>query len=152
MNDVQAFGSTKSKRTLAEYVAYFCINEMMPRMETLDVCIHLDKLPEADGYCLAVTNREFQIEIEKTLDEEDFITAVCHEMVHVKQFAKGEMVDIVRANKIRWHGVDFDDEDASYYDQPWEIEAHGREMGLFVRWAQKKGYAKQKWTQYEDYR
>ena len=67
-------------------------------------------------------------------------------MVHVKQFAKGEMVDVVRANKIRWHGVDFDDEDKSYYDQPWEIEAHGREMGPINRWAQKYGYAKQKWT------
>ena len=33
------------------------------------------------------------------------LETIAHEMVHVKQFAKGEMVDVVRANKIRWHGV-----------------------------------------------
>ena len=62
MNDVQVLGATKSKRTLAEDVAYFCINEMMPRMKTLDICIQLDKLCDVDGYCLAVTNREFNLE------------------------------------------------------------------------------------------
>ena len=33
-----------------------------------------------------------------------------------------------------------------YWDQPWEIEAHGREIGLFIRWAEKEGYSKRKWV------
>ena len=106
MNDIEVHGSFKSKRRLTEEVIHFCIQEMMPRMETLDITIHLDKLPEADGYCLAITNREFQIEIEKTLDEEDFITAVCHEMVHVKQFARGETKDVNLFTKL-WKGAEF---------------------------------------------
>jgi hypothetical protein len=126
MNDIQAFGATKSKRALAEDVAYFCINEMMPRMKTLDVCIHLDKLPEADGYCLAVTDREFQLEIEKTLTEDDFITAVCHEMVHVKQFARGETKDINRFTK-QWQGTEYLSAYSTideYMALPWEKEAY----------------------------
>jgi hypothetical protein len=38
-------------------------------------------------------------------------------------------------------------EKVSYWDLPWEIEAHGRELGLFVRWAEKEGLADKKWTQ-----
>jgi hypothetical protein len=34
-----------------------------------------------------------------------------------------------------------------YYDLPWEIEAYGREVGLFVRWAEKNKLAGQEWTQ-----
>ena len=126
MNDIQAFGATKSKRALAERVAYFCIDELMPKMKTLDISIHLDKLPEADGYCLAVTNREFQIEIEKTLSEEDFITAVCHEMVHVKQFARGETKDINMFTK-QWQGTDYLSAYTTvdeYMSLPWEKEAY----------------------------
>ena len=40
------------------------------------------------------TNLYLRLALEKSLDEEDFITAICHEMVHVKQFARGETRDI----------------------------------------------------------
>lgn len=126
MNDIQAFGSIKSKRKLAEDVAYFCVQEMMPRMETLDVSIHLDFLPEADGYCLAVTEREFNIEIDKRLSEDDFISAVCHEMVHVKQFARGETKDVNLFTK-RWKGEEYLSAYSTvdeYMNLPWEKEAY----------------------------
>ena len=32
-------------------------------------------------------------------------------------------------------------------DKPYEIEAHGREVGLFIRWAQDNGYADKDWAQ-----
>ena len=126
MNNVEVHGSTKSKRNLTEDVVHFCIQEMMPRMETLDVCVHLDKLPEADGYCLAVTNREFHLEIEKTLTEDDFITAVCHEMVHVKQFARGETKDLNLFTK-QWKGTEYLSAYSTideYMTLPWEKEAY----------------------------
>ena len=126
MNDIEVYGSTKSKRNLTEDVVHFCIQEMMPRMETLDICVHLDKLPEADGYCLAVTNREFNLEIEKTLTEDDFITAICHEMVHVKQFARGETKDVNLFTK-QWKGTDYISAYSTvdeYMTLPWEKEAY----------------------------
>ena len=126
MNDIEVHGSFKSKRRLTEEVIHFCMQEMMPRMETLDIYVNLDKLPEADGYCLAITNREFHLEIEKTLTEDDFITAVCHEMVHVKQFARGETKDVNLFTKL-WKGAEYLSAYSTideYMKLPWEKEAY----------------------------
>ncbi len=136
MNDIQVFGSIKSKRKLAKDVAYFCIDQLMPRIKTLDISIHLDKIYQADGYCLAVTNREFNIEIEKTLNEEDFITAVCHEMVHVKQFARGETQDINIFTK-KWKGIEYLGAYSTvdeYMQLPWEKEAYKMQEELLQKW------------------
>ena len=35
----------------------------------------------------------------------------------------------------------------NYWDAPWEIEAHGRESGLFIQYADKNELGKFNWTQ-----
>ena len=72
--------------------------------------------------------------------------SMCHEMVHVKQFAKGEMRDLSGAEKVSWNGERYDLSADEYFDRPWEIEAHGRELGLFIRWAEKNKLGHLKWT------
>ena len=72
------------------------------------------------------------------------LETIAHEMVHVKQYARGELYQGIRVNKYRWQGKWVGNMD--YWDEPWEIEAHGREAGLFIRWAEKEGLANQKWT------
>jgi hypothetical protein len=64
---------------------------------------------------------------------EDTLVTLAHELVHVKQFARGEMTDLLSAKKVKWNGKRYDRDDVDYWDLPWEIEAHGRERGLFVR-------------------
>jgi hypothetical protein len=44
-------------------------------------------------------------------------------------------------------GKTYNPEKTSYWDLPWEIEAHGRETGLFIRWAEKEHLGHLKWTQ-----
>ena len=66
-------------------------------------------------------------------------------MVHVKQYARGELYEGSRVNKHRWQGK-WLDKDPDYWDQPWEIEAAGREAGLFIRWCEANDLAKHKWT------
>jgi len=67
--------------------------------------------------------------------------------VHVKQYARSEMTDWIIEDKFyKWKG-DFVPESTDYWDLPWEIEANGREVGLFVRWAQDNDHAKKAWTQ-----
>jgi hypothetical protein len=71
-----------------------------------------------------------------------------HEMVHVKQHSKNELQNghVVAARgglKIysKWMGEIWKPkgkEDA-YFDAPWEIEAYGREVGLYAKWVQYKG-------------
>jgi hypothetical protein len=37
---------------------------------------------------------------------------------------------------MRWFGMPYDPKPVHYYDLPWEIEAHGREYGLYDRFVQ----------------
>ena len=68
-------------------------------------------------------------------------------MVHVNQYARNEMKDMAnRSSKPRWKGVDVDRGVVDYYELPWEIEAHGRELGLFIRWIESEKRGKEKWT------
>jgi len=57
-----------------------------------------------------------------------------HELVHVKQYLNNEIFDY-KDGGVRYKGVIFDDsyykDEESYYDSPWEIEAYGREYGLY---------------------
>jgi hypothetical protein len=57
-----------------------------------------------------------------------------HELVHVKQYLNGEMFDYVSGG-VKYKGSYFDHSYQSvqeaYYDAPWEIEAYGRELGLY---------------------
>jgi len=57
-----------------------------------------------------------------------------HELVHVKQYLNNEIFDY-KDGGVRYKGVIFDDsyykDEESYYDSPWEIEAYGREWGLY---------------------
>jgi hypothetical protein len=59
------------------------------------------------------------------------LIGLAHEMIHVKQYAKGELKDYLRVNKSKWKGQIIDPEEVDYWDQPWEIEAHEKEKGLY---------------------
>lgn len=63
-------------------------------------------------------------------DTEALGTVVAHEMVHVKQYAKGQLVQKIRKNKpaqFLWMGKVCK---KSYYERPWELEAFGRQQIL----------------------
>ena len=71
------------------------------------------------------------------------LSTVAHELVHVKQFAKGELYDSTVKDRTRWHGQ-WMKRTPDYWDLPWEIEAYGREVGLYTRWVRENGYQKYK--------
>jgi hypothetical protein len=64
-------------------------------------------------------------------------------MVHVKQYARRELHP---ADDV-WMGKTYNPKKISYWDLPWEIEAHGREIGLFIRYCETHKLSKHKWTQ-----
>ena len=45
------------------------------------------------GVMMEDDNRTFIIEINKDIGIKELVTTVCHEMVHVKQYARNEMTD-----------------------------------------------------------
>lgn len=58
---------------------------------------------------------------------------IAHELVHIKQYLNNELFDYVDG-KARFKGEVFDgnlDDWDVYFNSPWEIEAYGREYGLY---------------------
>lgn len=80
------------------------------------------------------TCRKFTISLNPKLNKKNILTALAHEMVHLKQYAKGELKDFVRVKNVRWKGQVYNEDKLDYWDHPWEIEAYGREHGLYVRY------------------
>ena len=137
-------GGKPNQRKYVESMAEFCIQKLMPRMRTLDITIKLKTPKGAMGYCLETDNkRTFEIEIDRNQKLRPLLETVAHEMVHVKQFARREL----HPSKDTWYGKTYNPKKTSYWDLPWEIEAHGREVGLFVRWCDENNLGKYKWTQ-----
>ena len=76
------------RKVLTEEIVKWCIDKLLPRVRTLDITVDLlDGLDGGvDGYQWAgEDNRQHYIEINENLYYDDFVTAVMHEMVHVKQ-------------------------------------------------------------------
>ena len=137
-------GGKPNQRKYVESMVEFCIQKLMPRMQTLDITIKLNSPKGAMGYCLETENkRTFEIEIDRSQKLRPLLETVAHEMVHVKQFARREM----HPSMDTWYGKTYNPKKVSYWDLPWEIEAHGREVGLFIRWVEKNKLGNKKWTQ-----
>lgn len=92
----------------------------------------------ANGMCTwedtYVKPRDFSIEINTEQDDVSFYTALAHEMVHVKQFAREEIKERFKPNYTKlWYGKIVDTKKVNYWDLPWEIEANGRQEGMVIR-------------------
>ena len=153
MNYIEVKGGTISQQEKVHSMVEYCINKLMPRMRTLEIEVqikNIEKKEDADGYCLRNSPREFELEISNNQGLRKMLETVAHEMVHVKQYARNEMNDWVhdstREKYYKWKGTSVP-EKTNYWDLPWEIEANGMEVGLFVRWAKERGFDKQAWTQ-----
>ena len=111
---VDTIGGNKKQRELVNDVAYWCVNKLMPRMKKLDIEIQINNLKDnAVGYCMMQDdNRTYEIEVDKKLDIEEMIVTVCHEMVHVKQYARNEL------------GINDKNDGQNYFDLPYEKEAY----------------------------
>lgn len=70
---------------------------------------------------------------------------LAHELVHVKQYATGELSYCDKTGREKWKGRVLKDKNLSYWDLPHEIEAHGREKGLVYQYCEVKNLCQEKW-------
>ena len=75
--------------------------------------------------------REFLIEIHPGIGARKILETLAHEMVHVKQYIYNETNDDLSV----WHGKKYNSDKMDYWSHPWEIDAHGREIGLITKFA-----------------
>ena len=152
---IDVTGGTAKKRKIAESIATFSGSELMSTRLAQSLEINIELIPGlcdkegVYGDCIweddSTRPKEFTIRADSKMKPRHIAETIAHEMVHVKQWATGEMKELVRQNKTRFKGELFGN--TEYWFRPWEIEAHGIEKGLFVKWAEATGVSNEDWTQ-----
>lgn len=149
-------GGSKKLYDLAHSIVDYCGKTILSKQlyNTISIDLEFDRSLYKDSGVLAEVDfddrnhkpREFTITVDCTVSKRRIMESIAHEMVHVKQYAKGEMVDLERCGSTKWQNKIIGKE-TNYWDRPWEVEAHGKELGLFVRWAEDNLLGSQAWTQ-----
>ena len=105
--------------------------------KNLDIEIRFEiqgKLTE--GHCAPLDAerrpRSFEIGVNPTLRRYKMLQCLAHEMVHVKQYAKGELSNELITAK--WQGKTYKITNSieDYLNWPWEVEAYGRDRALYL--------------------
>ena len=130
-------GTTKQLAPKVRRTIQSCINYLMPRLaDKLEIEVEFSNLGDANAYCTSDDDysrpdrpRSFLIEVDERLSEDDVLLAVCHEMVHVKQYARSELY-YAGGDRIRWKGEWVND--IPYEEQGWEREAYATEGKLLA--------------------
>ena len=128
--------SNKEMRYAAQYYAHMLLGPRLSRSISLFIKNTYD-----DGMHGSVTflddnhmPRSFDMHIDPSKGKRAQLMTLAHEMVHVKQYAKGELKTLFNQHENRWKGRYIKDDQFHYFDQPWEVEAFGRELGLYTRY------------------
>ena len=128
-----------------EYVqraSQFYAEQLFPKqlLRHIVVSIKFNKHLDAFGYTGVEKRnskgkaREFLIELHPYITGKEILKTLAHEFVHVKQYVYEELNE----EQMQWQGQSFDSDAVDYFELPWEIEAYGREAGLWNNFAKKE--------------
>jgi hypothetical protein len=144
---VKIRGKSKSPRGMTrkefKYATWWFATTLMgPRLANnidFDVVVESGK-GHADGYCGVIDPldsdprkpRMFELIVSDKYSRAKQLKILAHEMVHAKQYARGEL-QYFGLRTARWNGKDvkLGNTIEDYINYPWEIEAFGREHGLY---------------------
>lgn len=97
------------------------ITHLLPRKRCLDLTIICkDGIDDIYGECYLVSHRHhrYKIYLDISYDEQTVISTLAHECVHLKQFAKKELM--LYTSYSIWHGQHYEIDPKN---SPWEDEA-----------------------------
>jgi hypothetical protein len=86
-----------------------------------------------DDYNVLGMPISFVIEVRQTDSEEEKLKTLAHEMVHVRQYIRGELNEEMSV----WRGRKVDSDEIPYAEQPWEIEAESIAHKLYDEYISK---------------
>lgn len=132
--------SGKPRKLIVDATHFYASELLSKRMiNKLSIKIEFDTTLNYAGLCTWVDDyirpKEFLIEL-NPCHPEDCLLSLAHEMVHIKQYVKGELRELVSGKDlISWKGTRYrHTNDAEWYDeQPWEIEAYTLEGLLYKK-------------------
>jgi hypothetical protein len=138
--EIEVVTSSKGKRELIESVASLfaqALNiEKSKYKLTIGTVSGLAKADKINGSVCLVGPKYLLMFLDSRLPISQLFITLAHEMVHVKQYAKGQLKvrTTKRGNHIfTWLGKKYN---LDYYDLPWELEAFSKERILANKVAQ----------------
>lgn len=142
-------GFTEKQTRELVHATQFFANLLMHRnmIRNLTIDIERERSLDVQGQVIneddTKRSRWFTISLRGARGDDHLVKTLAHEMVHVKQYAKNELskeLVVSKGNRVKmcsvWRGEQWTprrNED-EYWDSPWEIEAFGKEVGLYHRW------------------
>ena len=122
------------KRSLAEASIGFFIKELglersrYTLIVTTDKTLHQDE--SAYGMVFRIGERDIAMLLDSRMHYKDMVETIAHEMVHVKQIARGTLDTVFSRGRMyqTWKGKRADK--IAYHRRPWELEAFRREREL----------------------
>lgn len=124
-------GRKSATKALIEAGAKFLAKELKLENSTyrLDILTEpgMSKNEGIRGVVHKLGPRYLAMIIDSKLDYERLLVTLSHEMVHVKQYAKGQVKASRSCKTHYWMGKQVR---KGYYEQPWEIEAYSKERVL----------------------
>jgi hypothetical protein len=148
--EIKVFGRSKERREIIEKVSKFYLSQLnldgFKHRVVISLIPHVCRDSNSNGYFLKVCDGLYQVVLDSRLEMTQCLRTLAHELVHVKQSARGHYQTKISRNgkeKRYWLGKHVV---AKYEDQPWEREAFRREEELldvlFRHIAQKEKKAK----------
>lgn len=131
-------------RRAAKYMVGLLMAEDVSRMKAIcvEICFNagfkedFGRVAECNWLDNPLRPNSFYIDFDSALSHKSALITLGHELVHVKQMAFGQRFESPDGTSIWWMGQLYKPGDIHYYDLPWEVEAHGREFGLYDRFVQ----------------
>lgn len=128
--EVFVYCKNDRRRAIAHDLLEWSIRRLMPMKRILTVELTVEQLCKNEhGSAGWVDNwiqpKEFQIQIATGLNLPTYIETIIHEMIHVKQYSRGELKDrfpLGATSKKLWKGRDHTK--TSYSRMPWERQAY----------------------------
>lgn len=109
----------------------FFIQELKLTKSTYNLLVFFDrgmaKREDVRGSVSKIGPKGLCMILDPSLDFERLLITIAHEMVHVKQYARGQVQNSSRGKTRYWMGKTIR---KGYYDQPWELEAFSKERVL----------------------
>lgn len=131
--EIKTVSRSKVRKVTIELATKFLRKELKLERSKFQLTIYtMSGLRKREGYNGVVAQtgeREITMMVDSRLGEGDLIQCVAHEMVHVKQIAKGQLTTDIRNNQL-WLGQRVN---VVYHERPWEQEAFARERLLASR-------------------
>ena len=126
MLDIIIPSHIKQKSRILQYVYQLSKELKINKLRNREIIIRFKNVMDDDawGYCIGDLY-DIEIQINRTITFEDQMQTLAHEMVHAKQFLRGELDGNL------WKKRNYDH--IKYEDQPWEKEANKLEKKLYKR-------------------